>query len=188
MGVFGYPLETVYLAVLIVSGSLTLLYIFFSDVVDGVFELPDHPLFSPQLVLSFFTVGSASGFLLERYTELPAWLIAAMSGGIALIIVLLLHFFVFIPLRSAETSLNYSDADLEGALAKVIVTVPRDGFGEILLQRKSGAISKAAKSMNNEEIAFGTEVIIVKMENGVALVAKHDPYDIPSLHKGGYME
>lgn len=30
--VFGYPLETVYLAILIVSGSLTLLYIFFSDV------------------------------------------------------------------------------------------------------------------------------------------------------------
>ncbi|KYD21530.1 hypothetical protein B4110_0373 [Parageobacillus toebii] len=185
-GLFGYPLETVYLGVLIVSGSLTLLYILLSDMINGIFEMPDHPWFSPQLILSFFTVGSASGFLFERYTGMSSALIALISAGIAVIVVLLLHFFVFIPLRSAETSLNYSETDLEGSLAKVIVTVPSDGFGEILLQRKSGAISKPAKSMDNEEIASGTEVIIVKMENGIAVVAKHDPYYISSLYKGGY--
>jgi membrane protein implicated in regulation of membrane protease activity len=185
-GLFGYPLETVYLAVLVVSGGLTLLYIFFSDMIDGMFDMPDHPLFSPQLILSFFTVGSASGYLFERYTGMSSGLITLISAGIAIIVVLLLHFFIFVPLRSAETSLNYSEADLEGSLAKVIVTVPSDGFGEILLQRKSGAISKPAKSIGSEEIASGTEVIIVKMENGVAVVAKHDPYYISSLHKGGY--
>lgn len=184
---FGYPLETVYLAVLVVSGGLTLLYIFFSDIIDGVFDMPDHPWLSPQLILSFLTVGSASGYLFERYTGLSSALIGLVSAGIAIIAVLLLHFFVFVPLRSAETSLNYSEADLEGSLAKVIVTVPADGFGEILLQRKSGAVSKPAKSISNEEIVSGTEVIIVKMENGIAVVAKHDPYNISLLHKGGYV-
>lgn len=185
-GLFGYPLETVYLAVLAVSGGLTLLYIFFSDIIDGVFDMPDHPWFSPQLILSFLTVGSASGYLFERYTGLSSLLIGLCSAGIAIIVVSLLHFFVFVPLRSAETSLNYSETDLEGSLAKVVVTVPPNGFGEILLQRKSGAVSKPAKSIGNEEIASGAEVIIVKMENGVAIVAKHDPYDISLLHKGGY--
>lgn len=175
---FGYPIETVYLFVLIVSGSLTFVYILLSDILDGIFDVPDHPLFSPQLILSFFTVFSAAGYLFEKYTGMPSTVIGLVSAGIAFIVVLLLHFFVFIPLRSAEASLNYSEADLEGSLAKVIVTVPTDGFGEILIERTSGAVAKPAQSLKNEEIATGTEVVIIKMENGVATVAKHDPYHI----------
>jgi membrane protein implicated in regulation of membrane protease activity len=176
---FGYPIETIYLIVLIVSGSLTFFYILLSDILDGIFGVPDHPLLSPQLVLSFLTVFSAAGYLFETYTGFSSLLIGLTSAGIALIMVLLLHFFVFIPLRSAEASLNYSESDLEGRIARVIVTVPKDGFGEILIQGTSGAISKPAQSWKNEEIPSGTEVVIVQMENGFAKVTKHDPYYIP---------
>lgn len=175
---FGYPIETVYLFMLIVSGSLTFVYILLSDILDGIFDVPDHPLFSPQLIFSFFTVWSATGYLFEKYTGMPSSAIGFLSAGIAFIVVLLLHFFVFIPLRSAEASLHYSETDLEGDVAKVIVPVPTDGFGEILIERTSGTIAKPAKSLQNEEIAAGTEVIIIKMENGVATVAEHDPYHI----------
>ncbi|QPA31265.1 NfeD family protein [Thermaerobacillus caldiproteolyticus] len=176
---FGYPMETIYIILLVVSGSLTFVYILLSDMLDGIFDVPDHPLLSPQLILSFLTVFSASGYLFEKYMSMSKGFIGLISAGIAFIIVLLLHFFVFIPLRSAEASLNYSEADLEGRIAKVIVTVPQDGFGEILIQGASGTISKPAKGVKNEEIPSGTEVIIVKMENGFATVAKHDPYYIP---------
>jgi len=175
---FGYPIETVYLVVLIISGSLTFLYILLSDVLDGIWHVPDHPLLSPQLIFSFFTVFSAGGYLFEKYTDMPSSTIGLLSAGIACIVVLLLHFFVFIPLRSAEASLHYNEMDLEGSVAKVIVPVPTDGFGEILIERTSGAIAKPAKSLQNEEIASGTEVIIIKMESGVATVAKRNPYDI----------
>ncbi|WP_232223995.1 hypothetical protein [Anoxybacteroides tepidamans] len=176
--VFGYPMEVVYLFVLIVSGSLTVVYILLSDMLDGIFDVADHPFFSPQLILSFFTVLSAVGYLLEKYTGMPSMIVGLIGTGTALVVVLLLHFFVFLPLRSAEASLHYSEADLEGCVGKVIVAVPTDGFGEILIQRVSGAVSKPAKSLNNEPIPFGTEVIIVKIENGVATVAQHDPYHI----------
>ncbi|ANB57912.1 hypothetical protein GFC29_3235 [Anoxybacillus sp. B7M1] len=175
---FGYPIETVYLFTLVISGSLTFLYILLSDVLDGIFDAFDHPLLSPQLFLSFFTVLSATGYLLERYTAASSYFIGLISAGVALIVVLLLHFFVFVPLRSAESSLNYAQEDLEGCRAKVIITVPADGFGEILIQRASGAISKPAKSLKNEEIPLEAEVIVVSMENGVAVVAKRDPYYI----------
>ncbi|MFC0296868.1 NfeD family protein [Geobacillus jurassicus] len=175
---FGHQPEVVYGWVLVVSALLTVLYFFFSDVLDGLFDLPDHPLFSPQLVLSFFIVASAVGLLAEMYTSWPSRWIALLGVGTALVVVLLLHFFVFLPLRSAEASLGYTDADLEGSLAKVIVPVPPDGFGEILISRKSGAVAKAAKSLHREEIAAGEEVVIVQMENGVAVVARHDPYHL----------
>ncbi|TWG29341.1 hypothetical protein [Geobacillus sp. C56-T2] len=176
--VFGYPPEVVYGAVLVVSALLTVLYFFFSDVLDGLFDVADHPLFSPQLVLSFFIVASAVGLLAEWYTDWASRWIVGLSVGVALVVVLLLHFFVFLPLRSAEASLGYTDADLEGSLAKVIVSVPPDGFGEILISRQSGVVAKAAKSANNEAIPSGEEVIIVQMENGVAVVTRHDPYHL----------
>jgi len=176
--IFGHPPEVIYGIVLVVSALLTVVYFFFSDVLDGAFDVVDHPLFSPQLILSFFIVASAVGLLVEWYTDWASHWIIWLSVGSALIVVLLLHFFVFLPLRSAEASLGYTDAELEGALAKVIVSVPPDGFGEILISRKSGAVAKAAKSVNNEAIPSGEEVIIVQMENGVAVVARHDPYHL----------
>jgi membrane protein implicated in regulation of membrane protease activity len=184
MEMFGYPLETIYLFMLIASGSLTLIYIVLSDMLDGIFDFPDFPFLSPQLILSFLTVFSASGFLFGKYTEFSNVSISFASAGIGLIIVILLHFFVFIPLKSAEASLNYSEADLEGRIAKVIVTLPKDGFGEILIQSKSGAISKPAQSIKNEEIPSGTEVVIVKMKNGVAKVSVYDPYNLEFNYKG----
>ncbi|MED3721765.1 hypothetical protein ABEV13_03420 [Geobacillus stearothermophilus] len=54
---FSHSPEVVYGWVLVVSALLTVLYFFFSDVLDGLFDVADHPLFSPQLVLSFFIVG-----------------------------------------------------------------------------------------------------------------------------------
>jgi membrane protein implicated in regulation of membrane protease activity len=184
MKMFGYPLETIYLFTLIASGSLTLIYIVLSDVLDGVFDFFDHPILSPQLFLSFITVFSAVGYLFEKYTEFSSLLIGLASGGIGLIVVLLLHFFVFVPLKSAETSLNYSEADLEGRVAKVIVTLPKDGFGEIMIQNKSGVISKPAQSVKNEEIPAGAEVVIVEMKNGVAKVSTYDPYNLEFNYKG----
>ncbi|MGJ3205841.1 hypothetical protein [Geobacillus thermoleovorans] len=175
---FSHSPEVVYGWVLVVSALLTVLYFFFSDVLDGLFDVADHPLFSPQLILSFFIVGSAVGLLAEMYTDWASGSIIWLAIGVALVAVLLLHFFVFLPLRSAEASLGYTDADLEGTLAKVIVPVPPDGFGEILISRKSGAVAKPAKSLHREEIATGEEVVIVQMENGIAVVAKRDPYHV----------
>jgi len=183
---FGYPIETVYLFTLIVSGSLTLIYILFSDVFDGLFDVPDLPFLSLQLLLSFATVFSAAGYLFEKYTEFSSSLIGLASGGIALTIVLLLHFFVFVPLKSAETSLGYSEADLEGRIGKVIITLPKDGFGEILIESKSGVISKPAQSIKNEEILSGTEVVVVEMKNGIARVSPYDPYNLEYNYKGEF--
>ena len=50
---FGLSVQTVYLYGLIICGSLTFLYILFSDLLDGLSEA--IPFFNPTLLFSFLT-------------------------------------------------------------------------------------------------------------------------------------
>ncbi len=54
MDIFHLPLETVYLYTLIISGSLTLLILFFQDVFHGLSEAIPVSFLNPALILSFF--------------------------------------------------------------------------------------------------------------------------------------
>ena len=170
MELYGVPLETVYLYGLIFSGGLTFLIILFNDAFSGL-ELPD--LLNPTLIFSFFTIFFASGFLFESITDIQAGLIAGLSFFISLVTVTLLNVFVLIPISMAEASLTYHDNDLRGRIARVLTTIPLDGFGEVLIESTSGSISKTAASFKNESIAAETKVLIIEVKNGVVYVIPH---------------
>lgn len=87
----------------------------------------------------------------------------------------MLHLFVLVPLSSAEESLTYREDDLRGRLGKVITAVPVDGFGEVLIEGIGGTISKSAISFENEQISYGTVVLVVDVKNGVLSVTPHEP-------------
>lgn len=53
MTLFGMPIETIYLILLIASGSLTILYLFFGDVLEGLGEAAGF--LNPILILAFIT-------------------------------------------------------------------------------------------------------------------------------------
>lgn len=173
MDIMGYPMETVYLTGLIVFGCITFLYVLVSDLIHGAFEVFSHIL-SPTLVLSFFTILSAGGYVLETSTSFNSWLILGISAGIALILVTLLHIFVLVPLASAEASLNYSEADLRGRIGKVITSIPANGFGEVFIEGMSGNIAKTAISLDNTPILQGSKILIVEVKSGVVHVMPYD--------------
>ena len=58
MELFGMPIVQVYLVVLIIAGLATLLYIFFSDMAEGIGEV--SPFLDPAVVLAFITFVAAS--------------------------------------------------------------------------------------------------------------------------------
>nr|WP_223702112.1 hypothetical protein [Sutcliffiella deserti] len=171
MTMFGMEMVSLYLWGLIIFGSVTLIYILLSDVVDGIFDV--IPV-DPALILSFFTVFSASGYLLEKFSPFSDWLVLGAASLIAIGLVTLLHFFVFVPIRSAESSLGYSDEDLKGKLAKVIISVPQDGFGEVVLSIGGSTVSKSAQSFDNEPIPYDTEVLIINVQQGVVFVTPYE--------------
>lgn len=172
MELVGLPLETFYLYVLVVSGAITILYLFFSDLLDGV--LDGIAFINPTLIFSFISIFSAGGYLGEVFTPLQSGLIAIFSAIIALILVTLLNVFVLIPLSNAEESLVYKETDLRGRIGFVITAIPADGYGEVLIENISGRISKPAVSFTRTEIPHGKKVLIIDVENGVLQVKVYD--------------
>src|SRR5690606_5921060 len=142
MELFGMPVINVYLTVLIIAGLATVLYLFFSDISEGIGEA--SPILDPAVILAFISFTSAVGYILELMTNWNHLLILLIALATATVLDFLLYFFVLLPLKSAEVSLAYTDESLTGQVGKVIVPVPVDGFGEIVIESVNGIISKRA--------------------------------------------
>lgn len=169
---FGYSLEVIYLTILIVIGCCTVLYLFFADVADT--SLDTIPIFDPTIILSFITFTAAAGYMFEHFTSFTSFIILVSALFIASIFTALLYFFLLVPLRSAEVSLAYTDASLESQVARVIVPIPLDGYGEIVIEGGNGIIAKRAASYHNVEIPYDTHVLIIEIREGTAFVAIYE--------------
>ncbi|UYZ23322.1 NfeD family protein [Mesobacillus jeotgali] len=172
MELFGMPLETIYFYGLVISGGVTIIYLFFGDALEGLTEA--IPFVNPTLIFSFVAIFTAGGYLGEVFTKLHSIWIAAVSAIIALILVTLLNVFVLIPLSNAEESLVYKESDLRGRIGTVITGIPVDGYGEVMIENISGRISKPAVSFTKTEIPYGKKVLIIDIENGVLQVKLYE--------------
>lgn len=171
---FGLPIEQVYLYALIISGLATLLYILFSDMTEGLGDV--HPLLDPAVLLAFVTFSAASGYLLELMVDWHSNLILGVAIAIAIVLDILLYYFILLPLKSAETSMVYSDESLMGQVGRVIVPIPVDGFGEIVIETINGRINKRAKGYQNTAIDYGKEVLIIEIDHGAFVVKEYEPF------------
>ncbi|SHG93449.1 NfeD family protein [Virgibacillus chiguensis] len=165
MTVFGLPIETLYLYMLIIAAALTIIYMLFGDVLEGIGEV--IPIANPILILAFVTFFSATGYLLETLTSLSSLIIIFIAMLIAFILDTLLNVFILGPLASAEESLGYTEESLIGRVGKIIIPVPADGYGEVVIESKSGRISKPVTAYHNQPIPEGTEVLILDIKGGV---------------------
>ncbi|GIO21683.1 NfeD family protein [Oceanobacillus sp. J11TS1] len=175
MTLFGYAMQDLYLWVLIIAAILTVVVLLFGDLLDGIFEA--FPFLHPVLILSFFIFLSAIGYVLEWFMNWPSIVILITASILSIIFVTLLHLFVLVPIRSAEQSWGYSEEDLVGGIGTAIVSIPIDGYGEVMIKRKSGVISKPAVSYDNEEIPQGERVLIIEIKDGVFYVSPYQSLD-----------
>ncbi|MHA6251487.1 hypothetical protein [Oceanobacillus sp. CAU 1775] len=170
--IFGTTLENMYLFMLILSGILTILYLFFGDFLEGFGEI--SPFLNPALILAFITFFSATAYILEITTSLPILVVALISIIIAFILDTCLNLFVFLPMASAEESLSYTEDSLKGRVGKIIIPIPENGFGEIIIRSYSGTISKPAASYENQAILEGKQVLVIEVKNGVLYVVPYE--------------
>ena len=99
--------------------------------------------------MPFITFAAAAGYILELVNRLEQWYHFDHCTCFRICLDLLLYFFVLLPLKSAEVSLAYTDESLMGQVGKVIVPVPVDGYGEIVIETVNGLISKRAAGYEN---------------------------------------
>nr|WP_093061648.1 NfeD family protein [Psychrobacillus sp. OK028] len=164
-------IEQVFLYGLIGIGLITILYVLFADAIDGM----DGGIFNPTTILSFLLFICASGFILLKLTDWDEKIIIVAALLISGILTFLLYFFILVPLASAEVSTAYTNESLQGQIGRVIVPIPSDGFGEIVIETVSGVISKRAAGYDKEEIEYDKQVLIIDVEDGTFLVKEYVP-------------
>ena len=174
MELFGMPITQVYLYALIIAGVATLLYVFVSDLAEGVGE--GTPLLDPAVLLAFMTFVAAVGYILELMTAWGSGLILLLAVGAAIVLDMLLYFFVLLPLKSAEVSTSYTNESLVGLVGKVITPIPIDGFGEIVIETVNGLLSKRAAGYENTAIDYEKEVLIIEVKDGTFIVKEYEPF------------
>lgn len=181
MGVSRMVVEQVYLYTLLIVGALTILYVFFGDMADGIGE--GIPFLNPAVILAMVTFVSASGYVLEVTTSWNSWFVLLTSVVVGGVLDTLLYFLILLPMASSEVSIAYTDESLAGEVGEVITPIPVNGFGEIVIQTVSGLVHKRAAGYDNEEIDYGKEVLVIEVEDGTFLVREYEAFDFTKIDK-----
>ncbi|MBC1503775.1 hypothetical protein [Listeria booriae] len=178
MTLFGYPIETVYFTVILVVGIIILIdvltaLIFSVGIISFVLDLLPIP---GSVLLYFLGFASVTGYLGERYTSFSSVTILIAAIIIGIIFSSILYFGIFLPLSRTSDSIAYATKDLEGKTATVITSIPKDGFGEVIIEMNAGNISKAAKSDENVPIAQNETVLVLDATDSFVTVVPYEPF------------
>ena len=127
------------------------------------------PLLNISALVAFLTWFGAAGYLALHFGGLPllfALPVAVIAGlaGAALI-----AWFLRLVFRG-ERVLDRRDFALAGTMARVSVSIPADGAGEVIFTKAGSRRGEAARSMSGVAIPRETEVVIVEYDRGMALV------------------
>ena len=127
------------------------------------------PLLNASSVLAFLTWFGAAGFVLTHFTAWPLLVAVAVAAASGLLAAFVIAAFLR-KVLAGERVMNPADYRLQGTLARVTVTIPAGGVGEVVFAKAGVRRSEAARSASGGGLARGTEVVILRHERGVATV------------------
>lgn len=78
-------------------------------------------------------------------------------------------------LRSPDDSLDPHDYERVGVLARVTSSIRSGGVGEIVWEQKGSRMVTSARAIGEAPIGRGTEVLILRVDKGLAIVEPFDP-------------
>ncbi len=130
--------------------------------------------FNLTSILAFITWFGGVGYLTRNGL---GWhwgvaILLAVAGGVGA--ALLVRFFVVNVLRAGSETLDPREFERVGVLARVTSPIRSGGVGEIVWEQHGSRMVTSAKSATVDPVARGTEVLILGVERGVAIV---EPFD-----------
>jgi membrane protein implicated in regulation of membrane protease activity len=127
-------------------------------------------LFNVSSLLAFVTWFGGVGYLARNGLGLPWFvsLLIAIAGGIFAGWLVLL--FIRKVLRSPDDTLDPRDYEQVGVLARVTSSIRSGGVGEIVWEQRGTRMVTSAKAASEESIGRGTEVLVLRVERGMAVV------------------
>lgn len=143
------------------------------DAFDGVFDflsLDQVDFMEPMVIVGGITVFGGAGIMLSKYTTLEILPIAILAFIVAILLSMLIYFTYVKPMKNSENSTGFSVLDLVGKTGEVIIPIPNQGFGEILIKIGAGNTNQVAASLNGEEFPAGTMVIVAEVREDTLYV------------------
>lgn len=175
MEIFGQPIEVIYLIILICGVGLTFLYIFVGEILEGLFDIAGDGVFNPITIIGYITLFGGIGYIGEVLGFVSSGLMLAVNLLLSAVIIVLVNFYIILPMKRSEKNMSSSIHDLKGRVGEVYTSIPADGFGEVIIRRTHGTVSKPAKSFDGDPLKEGLSVLIIDIdEEGVLLVSAYD--------------
>jgi hypothetical protein len=144
-----------------------------ADSGGGDHSLGDHGfgnLFNVSSILAFFTWFGGVGYLVRNgfgWHWSVSLFLAALGGLVAARIA---FWFIRQVLRSPDDVMDPRDYERVGVLARVTSSIRSGGVGEIVWEQRGTRMVTSAKSVSSEPIGRGTEVLILRVDRGMAVV------------------
>jgi hypothetical protein len=130
--------------------------------------------FNLSTISAFLAWFGGAGYLLVRFSDLAAVLVLLVSGAVGVvgggIIFVTLTRYVLPRL----TELRPEDFRVEGAIGRVTVPIRAGGTGEVVYSLGGTRHVDGARSVSGEAVERGAEVVIQRMEKGIAYVERWD--------------
>jgi len=127
------------------------------------------PIFNVTALLAFLTWFGAAGFVALRFGAWPLFVVLFVALAAGLIAALLIALFLR-KILEGERVMDPADYRLQGTLARVTVSIPAGGVGEIIFTKAGTRRSEAARSATGRAIPRGAEVVILHNAHGIAAV------------------
>lgn len=129
------------------------------------------PKVNSMTLTAFLAWFGGTGYLLEKYTSLWVWLALACSV-VAGLVGASAVFSVLRKLTQRDFSMNPADYDMIGRLGRVSASVNENGVGEMIFARDGARGSIPIRSDDSLRIDRDTEVVITRLEKGIAYVRR----------------
>ncbi len=126
--------------------------------------------FNFNALVVFLTWFGGAGFILKsiQLGDVLSGSLAVLSGIIGYTLVLLFLTKVLMPSQTQPMKLE--DYDLSGTVGRVSSTIFENGVGEVIFSKHGSRRAMAARSADGQPFPRDRQVVILRIEKGVALV------------------
>jgi hypothetical protein len=126
--------------------------------------------FNLQTITAFMAFFGGAGWVLYGSAGLGAAVALILATVVGLAGGSVVFWFLVKVLVAGQQFMDPSETRMEGTVARVTIPIQDGRVGEIIFAREGSRRSEGARSATGEQIARGTEVVIVRYEGGLAYV------------------
>jgi membrane protein implicated in regulation of membrane protease activity len=131
-------------------------------------------LFNVSSILAFITWFGGVGYVARNGLGLWTWVAVVLGVAGGLIGASVISWFLIGFLRKNSQEMNPRDWDQIGVIGHVSSSIRPSGYGEIVYEQNGVRQVAAARADGDQAIPRNTEVVVLRVEKGVAIV---EPFD-----------